>query len=293
MENKGLELALTPINLRSDDPRGFNWETNFNITFNRNKITALVDNNPIAAGFASRLQVGQPLGAFYGYRVQGIFQTQDEVSAANTAAGGTYQNTTTAPGDIRFRDLNGDGRIDANDQEIIGSAQPKYYGGITNTVRFHGFDLSMLFQYNVGNQIYNNTRSFSEGMNTVFGQSATVLNRWTATNTNTDIPRAVFGDPSSNRRVSDRFIENGSYGRIKLLTLGYNLPKSVYSLAHLTTARIYLQAQNLVTFTKYSGLDPEVNTFSGTGQAANAAPGTDFLTYPQARTLTAGITLGF
>jgi len=294
MENKGLELALTTINLRSEDPRGFNWETNFNITFNRNKITALVNDNPIASGFASRLQVGQPLGAFYGYRMQGIFQTQDEVSAANTAAGGFYQNSTTAPGDVRFRDLNGDGRIDAtNDQEIIGSAQPKYYGGITNTVRFHGFDLSVLFQYNVGNQIYNNTRSFSEGMNTVFGQDASVLNRWTPTNTNTNMPRAIFGDPSTNRRVSDRFIEDGSYGRIKLVTLGYNLPKSVYSLAHLTTARIYLQAQNLVTFTKYSGLDPEVNTFSGVNQAANAAPGTDFLTYPQARMLTAGITLGF
>lgn len=130
-------------------------------------------------------------------------------------------------------------------------------------------------------------------MNGVFGQDAAVLNRWTPTNTETNVPRAVFGDPSGNRRTSDRFLEDGSFARIKVVSLGYNLPKSVISYAHLNTARIYVQAQNLVTFTKYSGLDPEVNTFSGTGQAANASIGTDFLTYPQARTITGGVTLGF
>jgi TonB-linked SusC/RagA family outer membrane protein len=301
LENKGVELALTTINMRSDDPRGFNWETNINWTLNRNKITQLVapENNPIGAGFASRIQVGQPLGAFFGYRMDGIFQTQDEIAvlnanaAAKNGAGVIYQNPTTAPGDVRFRDLDGDGRITGADQEIIGNAQPKYYGGITNTLRYMGIDFTVLFQYNVGNQIYNNNISFAQGMNTVFGQDAAVLNRWTTTNTNTNIPRAIYGDPSNNRRISDRFIEDGSYGRIKLVTLGYTLPQALTQKAHISTARIYVQAQNLVTFTKYSGFDPEVNTFSGTNQAANAAPGTDFLTYPQSRTLTAGVTLGF
>jgi hypothetical protein len=299
IDNKGIEVALTTINIRSDDKRGFNWETNFNWTLSRNRVLRLVEGNPISAGFASRIQLGQPLGAFYGYRTQGIFQSADEVAAANSAtraiygAGTFYQNTTTAAGDVRFRDINGDGRIDANDQEVIGNAQPKYYGGITNTIRFMGFDLNVLFQYNVGNMIYNNNISFAQGMNGVFGQDAAVLNRWTPTNTNTNIPRAVYGDPSSNRRVSDRFLEDGSYGRFKLVTLGYTLPTDLTKKVRITNARVYVQAQNMVTFTKYSGLDPEVSTFSGTNQAANAAPGTDFLTYPQARTFTAGVVLGF
>jgi TonB-linked SusC/RagA family outer membrane protein len=297
IENKGLELALTTVNFRNDGT-GFNWETNFNISFNRNKVTALSDPSVTgaAAGFASRLIVGQPLGAFYGYRVDHIFQTQDEISAldaaAKTATGSaaaTYQSTLTRPGDIMFKDLNGDGRITAADQEIIGNAQPKFYGGITNTFRFMNFDLSALLQYNVGNKIYNSAASNTQGMSTTYGQDAVVLNRWTPTNTNTNIPRAVYGDPNTNTRNSDRFLENGSYARFKTVTLGYTLPTTLAARIHVRTVRVYAQAQNLVTFTSYSGLDPEVNTFSGT----NTALGTDFFTFPQARTITGGITLGF
>ena len=152
-----------------------------------------------------------------------------------------------------------------------------------------GFDVSAFLQYNVGNKIYNFSKAFTQGMNSSFGQDADVLNRWTPTNTNTDIPRAVYGDPNNNGRNSDRFLENGSYARLKSVTLGYTLPTTLTTRAHLRTVRIYAQAQNLVTFTKYSGLDPEVSTFSGT----NTAPGTDFFTYPQARTITGGVTLGF
>jgi TonB-linked SusC/RagA family outer membrane protein len=297
IENKGLELALTTINFRNEGT-GFNWETNFNISFNRNLVTKLSDPSTIgsAAGFASRLIVGQPLGAFYGYRVDHIFQTQDEISAldaaAKTATGSataTYQSTLTRPGDIMFKDLNGDGRVTAADQEIIGNAQPKFYGGITNTFRFMNFDLSALLQYNVGGKIYNSAASNTQGMSTSYGQDAVVLNRWTPTNTNTNIPRAVYGDPNTNTRNSDRFLENGSYARFKTVTLGYTLPTDLATRIHVRTVRIYAQAQNLVTFTSYSGLDPEVNTFSGT----NTALGTDFFTFPQARTITGGITLGF
>jgi TonB-linked SusC/RagA family outer membrane protein len=291
IENKGLEFALTTVNIRNEGT-GFNWETNFNISFNRNEVTKLSDPaiTGAAAGFASRLIVGQPLGAFYGYRVDRIFQTQDEINALNTASStGLYQAALTRPGDIKFKDLNGDGRITADDQEIIGTAQPKYYGGITNTIRFMNFDLSAFLQYNVGNKIYNSAASNTQGMSTVYGQDAVVLNRWTPTNTNTSIPRAVYGDPNTNTRNSDRFLENGSYARFKSVTLGYTLPTTLATRAHLRTVRIYAQAQNLVTFTKYSGLDPEVNTFSG----SNTSIGTDFFTFPQARTITGGVTLGF
>jgi TonB-linked SusC/RagA family outer membrane protein len=298
LENKGLEIALTTINIRKEGKGGFSWETSFNISFNRNKVTAISDPSPtgVPYGFASRLKVGEPLGAFYGYRVDRLFQTQDEIStlnaAAKTATGSSsavYQATTTAPGDIKYKDLNGDGVITAADQEILGNAQPKYYGGLTNTFRFMGFDLSVLFQYNMGNKIYNMPRTYNQTMSTSYAQDVAVLNRWTPTNTNTDIPRAVYGDPSNNSRTSDRFLENGSFGRIKTIVIGYTLPSTIATHLHLRTARIYAQAQNLVTFTKYSGLDPEVNTFSG----SNVSLGTDFFTYPQARTITGGITLGF
>jgi hypothetical protein len=291
MENKGLEVALTTINLRNEGT-GFNWETNFNISFNRNKVTKLSDPSitGVASGFASRLIVNQPLGAFYGYRVEKIFQTQEEIDALNrTSSTGLYQASLTRPGDIKFRDLNNDGRITADDQEIIGNAQPKFFGGINNTVRFMNFDLSVLFQYNVGNKIYNSAASNTQGMSTDYGQDVAVLNRWTPTNTNTNIPRAVFGDPNTNARNSDRFLEDGSYGRFKTVTLGYTFTSALATRAHIRSLRIYAQAQNLVTFTKYSGLDPEVNSFS----ISNTALGTDFFTFPQARTITGGITLGF
>jgi hypothetical protein len=296
---------LTSINVRGEG-NGFNWETNFNISFNRNKVLDIA--NPGAAatgvgyGFASRLKVGEPLGAFYGYRVDHIFQTQEEINALDNAlrsktgvANAAYQTLNTKPGDIKFKDLDGDGVITAADQEIMGSAQPKYYGGLTNTFRYKGIDLSIFFQYNVGNQIYNSPKSYTQGMSTSYAGDISTLNRWTPTNTNTDVPRAAYGDPNNNLRTSDRFLENGSFARFKSLVLGYTLPTALLSKAHLRTVRIYVQAQNLVTFTKYSGLDPEVSTFSsGSGAAtANAALGTDFFTYPQARTLTGGITLGF
>jgi TonB-linked SusC/RagA family outer membrane protein len=307
LENKGLEIALTTNNVQHDGD-GFNWTTNFNISFNRNKVLDIANPSPtgLPQGFASRLQAGQPLGAFYGYVADHIFQSQDEINTLNAAlraktgrATDAYQSTATRPGDIMFRDLDGDGVITAADQQIIGSAQPKYYGGITNTFRFKGLDLNVLFQYNIGNQIYNTSRSYTEGMSTTYSADVTVLNRWTPTNTNTDIPRAVLGDPNTNSRNSTRFLEDGSYGRFKSVVLGYTLPTSLVSRIHARTLRVYVQAQNLVTFTKYKGLDPEVNTYGsgGSGGATtttyNTALGTDFFTYPQARTITGGITLGF
>jgi TonB-linked SusC/RagA family outer membrane protein len=296
IENKGLELGVTTVNFRGEDAGGFEWTTNLNLAFNRNKVTQILDDVPFAAGFASWVEEGQPLGAFRGYRVESIFQTQEEINALDLAAQqatgsatARYQTALTRPGDIKFRDLNGDGVITGDDQEIIGDAQPKVFGGFTNTFRYKGFDLTAMIQFNLGNELYNNTTSFSQGMNTVYGQNVSVLDRWTPNNTDTDIPRAVYGDPNNNRRVSDRFIEDGSYGRLKNVVLGYSLPTSLANRAKLSTVRVYVQAQNLVTWTNYSGLDPEVNTFSG----SNTSLGTDFLTYPQARTITGGISLGF
>lgn len=295
IENKGLEFALTSYNIESNEPGGFNWNTNFNIAFNKNKVTKLNDGVPFASGFANWVEEGQPLGAFRGYRVERIFQTQEEIDALNAAAreatgnaGARYQSSGTRPGDIMFKDLNGDGVITSADQEILGSAQPKFTGGLTNNLSYKGFDLSFFFQFVQGNEIWNHTRAFSEGMNTVFGQTAGTLNRWTPENTNTDVPRAVYGDPNNNRRNSDRWLEDGSYVRLKNFQFGYNLPTSIIDRANLRTVRLFVQGQNLLTFTDYSGFDPEVNTFSG----SNVSLGTDFLVYPQAKTVTFGVNIG-
>ena len=196
MQNNGFELGISTENIKGKD---FTWNTSFNITFNKNKVMKIFNGTPTPYGFASWLAEGEELGAFRGYVVDKIFQSADEVAAANAAAkakGFTYyQVATTAPGDIKFKDLNGDGVVNSADQQVLGSAQPKFFGSLTNDFTYKGFDLKIFAQFVYGNKILNYTRNFSEGMNGVFGQTDAVLNRWTPTNTNTDIPRAVYGDP--------------------------------------------------------------------------------------------------
>jgi TonB-linked SusC/RagA family outer membrane protein len=294
VRNEGLEVDLHSTVFKTS---AFTWTTGFNIAFNRNTVLSLANNNnPYGTGFASWVQVGQPLGSFRGYVVDHIFQTQAEIDALNVAAKAktgsptaVYQFAATAPGDIKFKDLNGDGVVNSADQKIIGSAQPQFTGGFNNYFKYHDFDLSFFFQFSVGGKLLNDTRQFAEGMNSVFGQYATVLNRWTPTNTNTTMPRAVYGDPNQNTRVSTRFIEDGSYGRLKNLTLGYSLPAAIASKIHVRKVRIFASAQNLFTITKYKGFDPEISTFND----SNTSQGTEFLTVPQAKTITFGANVGF
>ena len=291
MENKGIDIKVTTQNIVS---KNFTWSTTFNVSTYKNKVTDIV--NEFAQGFASYVDTGYALGAFRGYRTSNIFQNQGEIDAANQIARektgrptAVYQSTATRPGDIKFIDINGDGLITSADQEIIGDANPKWFGGITNDFNIYGVDLSFFFQFMQGNDVFNFTRAFSEGMNSVFGQFATVRTRWTPTNTNTEMPRAAWGDPNNNRRTSTRFLEDGSYMRLKNVSIGYSLPTSIISKMRLGTLRVYYSGQNLLTFTKYKGLDPEISTFGET----NTAPGTDFLTFPQARTHTVGLNVSF
>jgi TonB-dependent starch-binding outer membrane protein SusC len=279
LESKGLELSISSTNFRTKD---FTWTTNFNITFPQNRVLKLAG-TPFAAGFASWVEEGQDVGAFRGYVVKGIFKDAAAVAAA------PVHSSATRAGDVQFEDLNGDNIINANDQRIIGSAVPKYFGGLTNTFSFKGFELNVFVQFVQGNSIYNNTRSFAEGMNSVFGQIATTQNRWTTTKTDATMPRAVWGDPSNNRRVSNRWLEDGSFVRLKNISFSYNLPTSIVEKIKLSGLKFYIQVENLYTWTNYSGLDPEVSTFS----VSNTAPGTDFLTFPQARTLTFGLNVNF
>jgi TonB-linked SusC/RagA family outer membrane protein len=284
ISNTGWEFSVTATEFATKD---FVWTTSFNISFNKNLVKK-ISGSPFPSGFASWTQAGYPIGSFYGYKVVGIFNNASEVAKAPAQFQGT------APGDLQFADLNHDGAITSADQTVIGNANPKYYGGLTNTFSYKGFDLTVFFQFNEGNKIWNENRAFAEGMNSLFGQYATTLKRWEPTDTNTTMPRAIYGDPNGNEALnSTRFLEDGSFIRLKNLILAYNVPRNLVVKAHLSSVKFFFQATNLKTWTKYSGFDPEVSTFTSTNPANNVSPGTDFLTYPQAKSFTFGFDLGF
>ena len=302
MENEGVELAANLLLVQSSDARGFNWTATINLSHNRNEVTALYNDQPINSGFVSRVEVGKPLGFFFAHKTAGLFQSEDEIcrtlpgettgarNARCAAAGLAYQTEGTAPGDIRFVDLNGDGVINDDDRTDIGSPWPDLEGGITNTIAFMGFDVSAFVQFSLGNEVYNAMRIYTDQYGSFRDNHTTrALDRWTPENTNTNEPRAVWGDPNNNTRDSDRFVEDGSFVRLKNLVVGYTLPTSLAGRLGARTARIYVQGQNLLTGTDYSGFDPEVN-YSG---QTSITRGTDFYTLPQPRTITIGFNLGF
>ncbi|MCI4668346.1 MAG: TonB-dependent receptor [Bacteroidia bacterium] len=300
MENRGIDILLNFLPVAGGRD-GFNWEIVFNGGILQNRITELFDGQPIDAGFGSRIAEGQPLGAFYGYQTDGIFQNQEEIDAH------AFQTNGTAPGDIRFKDISGgpgpdgipntdddlppDGIINDADRTFLGTAIAPFSGGITNILSYKGVELNFFFQFNWGNSIYNNNGEFAEGMHSsLFSVTQRAWEgRWTQEGDDEDFPRAVAGDPNQNRRNSDRFVEDASYIRLKNLTLSYTLPNSVTRKFNTEKVRVYFFGQNLLTFTNYSWFDPEVSTFGN----SNSAQGTDFLTYPQARTIGGGINLGF
>ncbi len=266
LENKGIELSLKTVNYETQD---FMWTSSFNFSRNRNKILSLYKDQPldnIGRG-SNSVRVGQPLGVFYGFNSLGV---------------------DPSTGDIVFEDINGDGVIDANDRTIIGDPNPDFTGGFTNNLSYGNFDLSVFLQFSYGNDIFNGTRIFIESMKGNDNQTTAVLDRWLEPGDETAIPRATGRDPNNNNRVSSRFIEDGSFLRVKNVSLSYNFDRRLVERAGMRSARVFVTAQNLFTFTNYSGMDPEVN-YAG---PANLILGTDFFTYPQARTISFGINLG-
>ena len=289
VENKGFEVELSTVNFDGAGDK-FKWTSSFNIAFNRNKVRELYQNQDVFYGFGGNsivLREGQPIGTFYGLISDGVFSTTADVPAARAAQG-------IKAGDMNYRDINGDNIITDDDLTITGNAQPKFIGGFNNQFNFKGFDFNVFLQYSYGNDIWNASGNFTQGMLANFfddNQSDVVLNRWRKEGDVTQTPRATT-DVSSNRNNlsnSTRFIEDGSYLRFKNVALGYAVPAKVLNKAGVRTVRVYAQAQNLFTFTNYSGFDPEVN-FAG---ASNTTLGVDFYTFPQVRTITFGINLGF
>ncbi len=284
VQNKGIELGINSQNIRG----GFEWNTSFNIAYNRNKVVSLNDSVPMYTGSIGLNQnlaiqsAGHAVNSFYGFVANGIFQTQKEVDDYAVQVPGADPYNRTSPGDIKFRDLNNDGKIDDNDRTYIGDPNPSFIFAMNNSFAYKNIDLSIFLQGVSGNKIFNANRIYQEGMAVAQNQTTATLDRWRGAGTSNDMPRAVFNDPNKNTRVSNRFIEDGSYLRIKNVTAGYTLPKHIAAKAKMTSVRIYISCQNLVTFTKYRGFDPEV-----------PANGIDFNVYPVTRTLSAGINLTF
>ena len=283
VSNRGWEIAIggTPV-----DTHGFNWNANFTIDFNRNKILALDGQNDVLINsgtvdypglVGSYVQmVGQPMGTFLGFTYAGVWK-QEEISAAAMYG--------AKPGDAKYVDINNDGVIDTQDVGIIGNAQPKFTYGFNNTFSFKNFDLNVFFQGVYGNDVYNQNRVRREAYTggSTFPTSPEIANHWTPTN-QTNIP-AFSGTEYIN---SSRWVEDGSYLRLKSLSLGYTLPESVLRKMHFNKIRVYVNASNLVTFTKYKGFDPEASM----GADAYGA-GIDRGIYPSNKSWVVGLDIVF
>lgn len=231
---------------------------------------------------------GRAVGGFYGFVSDGLFRSEAELnSAADQGIGISPKGTWL--GDVRYKDLNGDGKIDDGDMTYIGDPNPDFTFGFTNTFRYKNLDLSVFLQGTYGNDILNYTKRTTEQLSNVYAnQLNTVQDRYTTTNTNGNVPRYNQWH-NNNFRVSDRFVEDGSYLRIQNVTLGYNLPQKWISKAKIANARLFATGQNLYTFTKYTGFDPELGAFNNSATFFNVDNGN----YPNPRTFTFGANITF
>jgi hypothetical protein len=303
MKNWGTEFSAGYAKSTGD----FTFNLTGNVGFVQNKVNQLNTPNAVIysganadfGGFAiTRTTQGRPIQEFYGYKTDGIFQSQEEIKAADALDGDatTKYQSNAAPGDIRFKDINGDGVINADDQMSLGNYLPKVTYGLNFNANYRNFDLTVFFQGVQGNKIYNGTKVLGQGMLRLFGAQTDVMRAWSPTNTDTDIPRAVNGDPNQNSRTSDRFIEDGSYLRLKNISLGYSIPTAGIQSATngtLKKLRVYVSAQNLFTITNYSGYDPEIGNRYQNTTGNTLINGIDYGQFPSPRTFMAGLQVGF
>ncbi|WP_140937745.1 SusC/RagA family TonB-linked outer membrane protein [Sphingobacterium lumbrici] len=271
MKGSGFDFQINSRNVEKGD---FSWTTSLNISTYKNEVTSLYNDQPIDGAFATRTAVGQPLGSFFLIKSLGV-----------------DPNT----GDMLYEDINGSNTITSDDRQFLGNPLPKMYGGINNTVNYKNFDLGVFFQYSYGNDIYN-LGAEGQGGYASMGANPEPTNmfkeyydgRWTADNVDAKYPRAVNGVRGTyNTQRSSRFLEDGSYLRLKNITLGYNLPKSFISKAKFSNARVYVTGYNLLTFTKYSGFDPEVSS-----ELTVANLGVDQSAIPQFKSFVIGVNIG-
>ena len=305
IQNKGLELGINTVNF----DQAFKWNSSLNLTFIQNKVIALAnDNEPrlsrtLIAHFDSPTfitQVGGSIGEFYIHEVAGIFGSWEEIYGSprqNTPLGADgkpslpQSNTTqqTSPGDLKYRDANGDGVIDDNDRVRVGKIIPDFTWGFTNNFNYKGFGLSVFVLGVHGVDIYNGARAARERMNNASNQLSSVLNAWTPNNRDTDVPRAILTDPNRNNRASTRWLEDGSFVRVKNVRLSYTFPSVLLKGIRAGDAQLYVSAVNPLTFTKYTGFDPEIGNLNQNPEFGNLDAGQ----YPQSRQYVIGLKVGF
>jgi len=274
IRNRGVDLGLHTVNL--EHAHGLGWTSDLNVTWNRNKVTALYGGQPITYTVSSRVTsivaVDKPIGEFYMYKFLRVDPADGDAVFATSTGGETKSPTSS-------------------DLMMVGSPQPTYFGGFTNTFTFKSFDLRGFLQFSQGNKVFNMMRIFTDDGGYSYDNKSTLsLNRWQKPGDVTDEPRMSYDGTSGARLMSSRMIEDGSFVRASEVTLGYKLPSSVAQTSHLTDARLFVSGRNLKTWTKYSGYNPDVNS---AGVLANVVMGVDYYAYPLARTFSVGITAGW
>lgn len=285
IENRGLEFSLNTHNITGD----FQWNTNLNVSSNSNEITDLPDelltNGYIQNGKYHILKEGESIGTFYGWKFNGVYaRDEDNINGVTYGAqGAVYEG-----GDPIWDDLNDDNIIDENDKQIIGDATPDFFGGITNDFSYKNFNLSVFFQFSYGNDIYSEINHQRNSVVRYNNLSTDALNRWREQGDVTNFPKPVRDDPlESDSRVQSRWVEDGSYIKFKNINLSYNFSEDLISSFGLQSLKAYLTATNLITWTHYTGFDPDVNSYSG------LRAGLDNGSYPQSRTVIFGLNFGF
>ncbi|MEQ6121228.1 SusC/RagA family TonB-linked outer membrane protein [Reichenbachiella sp. MALMAid0571] len=284
VRNKGLELEVDATVL---DVEGFRWDVMGNFTYTKNKVLALAENDTIITGFSGDfgngsdsqiLAVGGQLGVFQGYLNDGLYDSDASL---------TIDGSTRAPGDLKYVDVNEDGNIDSKDKVVLGTGIPNKFWGLTNTFGYKGLSLSVFLMGSHGNKLVNLTRQVTSlSLDGKSNNNLEVLNRWTPQNTNTNIPRATALRPST--KFSDSWLEDGSYIRLKTITLGYQLPQYMLEKLNVRMLKLYVTATNLITFTKYTGYDPDVSVSGSVTQQ-----GFDQGVYPQVKSFMLGLNIGF
>ena len=292
--NRGIELSMTYRKMTGN----FTYSITGNLATVYNEVLDLYGVVINAGGVefnnsATRTEVGHSIGEFYGYKALGVFPDQASIDAY--VHEGSLIQPNAKPGDLKWADLDNDGEITSADRTYLGSPIPKFTYSVNANASYKGFDLLLFFQGVQGNSIYAELVAWTEGMHNNFNCGTAALDRWTPTNTITDVPRAVRNDPNGNiTKASSRYIKDGSYLRLKNASLGYTIPKSLLDYLNISNIRVYVTGRNLLTFTKYPFYDPEIGSFAiGTGGTINTSRGIDNGYYPQARTLIMGIQIDF
>lgn len=313
VQNQGIELSINTTNIST---KTFKWSTAFNISFNKNKTIALnsgqeaLYTNPDwyfrFKEYQYITKVGEPVGMIYGLRRDGVYQFEDfnydETTGKYTLKEGLPNNgKTVVPGSVKFKDISGldgnpDGTINELDRVVIGNPHPKHFGGLTNDFRYKNFDLQIFLQWSYGNDILNANRIMFENPGIIgneYNMLAPAADRWTPENPTNGVQAykfaGVFGFPQDGNLVSDYYIEDGSYLKLKTVTLGYTFNKSVLNKLGIKSCRLYVAGQNLHTWTNYSGYDPDVSV----GKYGALTPGLDYSAYPMSATFMGGVEIKF